>query len=111
MDLTTDAQNPSQLPYTPEHQANASLEAERNGFAIQLATFYVGQRSIGTGNTRMLDSYQLGNAGFSFSQIRWKKLQLPISFQVLNLLDQDYQVLYLRAMPGRSYQLNLTLLL
>jgi iron complex outermembrane receptor protein len=27
----------------------------------------------------------------------------------LNLFDKDYQVLYLRAMPGRSYQLNLTL--
>ncbi len=111
LDLTSDAQNPEELPYTPKHQANGNLEAERNGFSFNLSTFYVGQRSIGTGNARVLEGYQLWNAGFSFSQLRWKKLQLPISFQVLNLLDRDYQVLYLRAMPGRSYQVNLTLLL
>jgi iron complex outermembrane receptor protein len=111
LDLTSDARNPSQLPYTPEHQANASIEVERKGFSINLSTFYVGQRAIGTGNTRVLDGSQLWNAGLSFSQLRWKKIQLPISFQVLNLLDRDYQVLYLRAMPGRSYQFNLTLLL
>lgn len=111
LDLTSDAQNPSQLPYTPEHQANGSIEAERKGFSMNLSTFYVGQRSIGTGNARVLQGYQLWNAGLSFSQLRWKKLQLPISFQVLNLLDRDYQVLYLRAVPGRSYQFNLTLLL
>jgi iron complex outermembrane receptor protein len=111
LDLTSDAQNPSQLPYTPEHQANGSIEAERKGFSINLSTFYVGQRSIGTGNARVLEGYQLWNAGLSFSQLRWKKIQLPISFHVLNLLDRDYQVLYLRAMPGRSYQFNLTLLL
>lgn len=111
LDLTSDSQNPQQLPYTPEHQANGNLEAERNGFSVNLSTFYVGSRSIGTGNARVLAGYQLWNAGLSFSQLRWKKLQLPISFQVLNLLDRDYQVLYLRAMPGRSYQLNLTLIL
>ncbi|MFN3758986.1 MAG: TonB-dependent receptor plug domain-containing protein [Algoriphagus aquaeductus] len=111
LDLTSDAQNPRQLPYTPKHQANGSLETERNGFSMNLSTFYVGPRSIGTGNARVLEGYQLWNAGLSFSQLNFKKLQIPVSFQVLNLLDRDYQVLYLRAMPGRSYQLNLTLLL
>jgi iron complex outermembrane receptor protein len=111
LDLTSDAQNPQQLPYTPEHQANANLEAERSGFSVNLSTFYIGQRAIGTGNARIMEGYQLWNAGLSFTQLRWKKLQLPISFQVLNLLNRDYQVLYLRAMPGRSYQINLTLLL
>ncbi|MFV8227098.1 hypothetical protein, partial [Christiangramia aquimixticola] len=54
LDLTSDAQNPQQLPYTPKHQANGSLESERNGFSINLSTFYVGPRSIGTGNARDL---------------------------------------------------------
>ncbi|TNF39570.1 MAG: TonB-dependent receptor [Cytophagales bacterium] len=111
LDLTSDSQNPQQLPYTPEHQANGSLEAESNGLTFNLSTFYVGQRTIGTGNARVLEGYQLWNAGFSFSRLQWKKLQVPISFQVLNLFDREYQVLYLRAMPGRSYQFNLTLLL
>lgn len=111
LDLTSDAQNPQQLPYTPKHQANGSLEAERSEFSVNLSTIYIGQRAIGTGNARVMEGYQLWNAGLSFTQLRWKKLQLPISFQVLNLLNRDYQVLYLRGMPGRSYQINLTLLL
>lgn len=111
LDLTTDAQNPRQLPYTPEHQANGSLEASKNGFSAGISTYYVGQRVIGTGNTRILEGYQLWNARLSFSQFRWKKINVPVSFQVLNLFNKDYQVLYLRAMPGRSYQLNLTIFL
>lgn len=111
LDLTSDNQNPQQLPYTPKHQANGNLQAERNEFSVSLSTFYVGQRLVGTGNSRVLEGFQLWNAGISFSQLRWKKLRFPLSFQVLNLLNRDYQVLYLRAMPGQSYQLNLSILL
>jgi vitamin B12 transporter len=109
LDLTTDAQNPQQLPYTPEHQANGSLASAWKGFSASLSTFYVGQRAIGTGKSRVMEGYQLWNASLAFSQLRWKKIQFPVSFQVLNLFDKEYQVLYLRAMPGRSYQLNLTI--
>jgi vitamin B12 transporter len=111
LDLTSDTEHPQQLPYTPKHQTNWGLEAERNGISASLLTFYVGQRSIGTGNSRVLEGYQIWNAGISFSQLRWNKLQFPINFQVLNFLDRDYQVLYLRAMPGRSFQINLNIIL
>ncbi|WP_332911212.1 TonB-dependent receptor [Algoriphagus boritolerans] len=109
LDLTSEPTNPRQLPYTPKHQANGSLIAAYAGFSLNLGTFYVGQRAIGTGNARVLDSYQLWNAGLRFSDLKWGKTRFPLSFQVLNLLDKDYQVLYLRAMPGRSFQLNLTI--
>ncbi len=109
LDLTSEPANPRQLPYTPKHQANGNLAAEYAGFALNLGTFYVGQRAIGTGNARILDSYQIWNAGLQCSDLKWGNTRFPLSFQVLNLLDRDYQVLYLRAMPGRSYQLNLTI--
>jgi len=111
LDLTSDTKFSQQLPYTPKHQANGGVEAKRNGFSTLLSTFYVGHRSIGTGNSRVLEGYQLWNAGISFSHLRWKKFQFPISLQVLNFLDRDYQVLYLRAMPGRSFQINLNIVL
>ncbi len=111
LDLTSDRNFPQQLPYTPKHQANGGLEVERNKFSLSLSSFYVGQRSIGTGNSRMLEGYQLWNIGFELPQIQWEKIQFPISFQVLNLLDRDYQVLYLRAMPGRSYQVSISIVL
>jgi vitamin B12 transporter len=109
LDLTTEPANPQQLPYTPEHQANGNLSAGIGGFSMNLSSFFVGQRAIGTGNARIMDSYQIWNAGVTLSKLTWGKAELPLSFQVLNLLDKDYQVLYLRAMPGRSYQLKLTI--
>lgn len=109
LDLTSEPANPRQLPYTPKHQANGNLSAAYKGFGLNLGTFYVGQRAIGTGNARILDSYQIWNAGLQFSSLKWGKTRFPHSFQVLNLFDKDYQVLYLRAMPGRSYQFNLTI--
>jgi iron complex outermembrane receptor protein len=59
----------------------------------------------------MLEGYHLWNLGFVLSQLQWKKIQFPVSFQILNFLDRDYQVLYLRAMPGRSYQVSISILL
>lgn len=109
LDLTTAPENPRQLPYTPQHQANGNVSAGIAGFSMNLSSFFVGQRAIGTGNARIMDSYQVWNAGLTFSELTWGKVQFPLSFQVLNLLDKDYQVLYLRAMPSRSYQLNLTI--
>ncbi|MFN3997934.1 TonB-dependent receptor plug domain-containing protein [Algoriphagus sp.] len=109
LDLTSEPSNPRQLPYTPKHQANGNLSAEYAGFAVNLGSYLVGQRAIGTGNARILESYQIWNAGLRFSDLKWGKTRFPLSFQVLNLLDKDYQVLYLRAMPGRSYQINLTI--
>ncbi len=111
LDLTTEPENPRQLPYTPEHQANGSLSTAIAGLSMNLSTFYIGQRAIGTGNARIIDSYQIWNAGLSFSKLKWGKARFPLGFQALNLLDREYQVLYLRAMPGRSYQLNLTIAL
>jgi len=109
LDLTSEPANPRQLPYTPRHQAAGDLTADYAGFAVNLGSFLVGQRAVGTGNSRVLDSYQIWNAGLRFSDLKWGKTHFPLSFQILNLLDKDYEVLYLRAMPGRSYQFNLTI--
>lgn len=109
LDLSSEPSSPRQLPYTPQHQANGNLSAGIGGVAVNLSSFFVGQRAIGTGNSRILDSFQIWNAGLRFPDLKWGKTGFQISFQVLNLLDRDYQVLHLRAMPGRSYQLNLTI--
>ena len=100
-----------QLPYSPKHQGNAGLQVKRDDLALDLFGFYVGPRSIASGDSRILEGFALGNLGLTYSGAKWKSLQMPLRFQVLNVFNQSYQVLYLRAMPGRSYQLNLTLTL
>lgn len=108
-DLTQEGSQ--QLPYSPKHQGNAGLRVKRDDFAFDLSGFYVGPRSIASGDSRILEGFALGNLGLTYSGTKWKSLQMPLRLQVLNVFNQSYQVLYLRAMPGRSYQLNLTLTL
>jgi iron complex outermembrane receptor protein len=98
-----------QLPYTPRHQANARVTADFQGFTAFLGTFFVGERSVTADNPRQMPGYQLWNCGVGYQNLKWGKLDFPLSFQINNLLNIDYQVLYLRAMPGRSYQFNLSI--
>ncbi|TDQ16393.1 iron complex outermembrane receptor protein [Algoriphagus boseongensis] len=109
LDQTTDSQNPRQLPYTPKHQANGTLEVSKSKVALELNSSFVGSRTIGTGESRSMNPFQVWNARLSYSNLSWGKVNFPLSFQILNLFNQDYQVLYLRAMPGRSYQINFTI--
>ncbi|WP_425635793.1 TonB-dependent receptor [Algoriphagus yeomjeoni] len=98
-----------QLPYTPQHQANAKIRIEKNGYSAIASTFYVGERSVTADNPRMMPSFQLFNFGLAYDQLEIGMLQVPLSFQINNVFDTDYQVLYLRAMPGRSFQFNLSI--
>ena len=93
-----------QLPYTPQNQANGQLSAEKNNFTVFLGTNFVGTRRVTIDGAREMPAYQLVNLGFTYQDLTWKKFKFPISLQVNNLLNTNYQVLYLRAMPGRSFQ-------
>jgi vitamin B12 transporter len=98
-----------QLPYTPEHQANGRITIGKNDFSAFLGTFFVGQRRVTTDGQRVMPTYQLFNLGFSYPKLNWGSVNLPISFQINNLFNTDYQVLYLRAMPGRSYHFTISI--
>ncbi|SFU15126.1 iron complex outermembrane recepter protein [Algoriphagus locisalis] len=100
-----------QLPYSPQHQANAKIRVEIQDFSAFASTFYVGERSVTADNPRLIPSYQLYNLGLGYSGLQLGEIRFPLSFQINNILDTDYQVLYLRAMPGRSFQFNLSILL
>ncbi len=98
-----------QLPYTPQHQGQISLTGNWKQHGFTVSGNYTGSRSVTADNPRLLPSYQLFNAGWSYQGLKLGKVNFPVQFQVRNLLNTDYQVLYLRAMPGRSYHLNLTI--
>ncbi|MCE7054353.1 TonB-dependent receptor [Algoriphagus sp. AGSA1] len=100
-----------QLPYTPQHQANAKISIEQQAISAFVSTFYVGERAVTADNPRLMPSYQLFNMGLGYNKFQLGKVHIPLGFQVNNLFNTDYQVLYLRAMPGRSYQFNLSILL
>jgi iron complex outermembrane receptor protein len=98
-----------QLPYTPQHQVNGRISLKKEAFGAFLGTFFVGERSVTADNPRLMPSFQLFQMGLSYHKIAFGKIRVPLSFQINNLFNTDYQVLYLRAMPGRSFQFNLSI--
>ncbi len=97
-----------QLPYTPLHKMQWNLRAEKGAWAFYINQVYTGERFDTTDNESVVDPYTLWNTGLSR---RWEisKLNGSLSFTVFNLLDEQYQAMKLRAMPGRNYQVNLSI--
>ncbi|WP_075349740.1 TonB-dependent receptor [Algoriphagus marinus] len=105
----TDPAIGKQLPYTPEHQANGRINAGYNGFSTFIGTYFIGERRVTSDGQRTMPSYQFFNLGVSYGNLSLGKIKIPLRFQVNNLFNKDYQVLYLRPMPGRSYQFTLSI--
>ncbi len=99
----------NQLPYTPQHQANGKIALEKNGLTFSIQSFFVGQRQVTTDGPRTMPSFQLVNFGLSYQKVQIGKIQIPVNFQINNLFNTEYQVLYLRAMPGRSFHFTLSI--
>jgi iron complex outermembrane receptor protein len=98
-----------QLPYTPRHQAQVRWGAESKGFSGFISSFYVGERTITADSPRPLPSFQIWNVGLGYQNLGLGKIKIPVQFQIQNLFNTSYQVLYLRAMPGRTYQFNFSI--
>jgi len=97
-----------QLPYTPLHKMQWNLRAEKDAWGIYVNQVYTGERFDTTDNESVVDPYILWNTGISY---QWNISQIrgSLGFHVFNLLDEQYQAMKLRAMPGRNYQVNLSM--
>ncbi|WP_297335463.1 TonB-dependent receptor [Algoriphagus sp.] len=99
----------NQLPYTPQHQANFSMKAKYQSVYLLLQNSFTGERNVTADNPRTLDAYFLSNLTMGFSEFALGDFKIPIQFRIQNLFNTEYQVLYLRPMPGRSYHFNLSI--
>src|SRR5690554_6007530 len=97
-----------QLPYTPLHKMQWNLRAEKDAWGFFISQVYTGERFDTTDNESVVDPYILWNTGISY-QWNISKLSGSLGFHVFNLLDEQYQAMKLRAMPGRNYQVNLSM--
>jgi len=99
----------NQLPYTPRHKYNFSFQIARDGWLHFVQNHWVGERFISTDNFTSMTPFGIWDIGLK-KQMKWnKKLSGEIGGQINNLMDKDYQVLRLRAMPGRNYQINISI--
>jgi iron complex outermembrane receptor protein len=100
-----------QLPYTPEHKIQSMFSVEKGVFSSFLNTQWVGERFVATDNASKLDPYQLWDVGANYRWSLGKKISGNLGAQINNLFNTEYQILRLRAMPGRNYQFNLNIIL
>ena len=94
-----------QLIYVPLHVASATLQLKYRSFYIRSINSYTGERFTTTDNSQSLDGYYLSHIelGKDFS---FQRQEIGLSFRVNNLTNNQYQVVELRPMPGRSYEVT-----
>ncbi len=102
--IAEDIDESRQLPYTPKHNANANLFVKYKQWTMTTSIRYVGQRRV-LGST-ILEGYVLSDLEIGRS-IGDSKNKFHITLAAKNILNEKYQTLLNRAMPGRNYQFNL----
>jgi iron complex outermembrane receptor protein len=97
----------NQLIYIPFHKANGSIAYSFEKVTAFFQTLYVGEVFTSTDNFYSLDAYRYSNAGIEYHLGKKNKYQL--GFQIQNIENTNYQNVASRPMPGRQYQVSLTL--
>ena len=99
-----------QLIYMPFHKFNYTLSASYKKTSIYYNYSYTGLRFISPDNNWYMPDYFIHNVSIS-QQVKLKKISLTASFKVNNILNQDYQSIAYRAMPGRNFLFSISLTL
>ena len=105
--ISEQAETKKQLIYTPFHKANGSIAYSYERMTAFFQALFVGEVFTSSDNYYTLDAYQYSNVGFEYHV--GKKNNYQIGFQILNFENTNYQNVASRPMPGRQYQVSLTL--
>ncbi len=97
-----------QLIYTPLHNFSVRFEVFFNNWSISYNQSYVGKSFTSRDNLHEIPSVSISNInlnkGFEFVG-KLMSFQLKIN----NIFDKDYQVIEYRPMPGRSFEMKISL--
>jgi outer membrane cobalamin receptor len=96
-----------QLIYIPKHKGGVYFSAAWKEFTLKYDLNGIGKRYTKSSNQesdfeQVLNPYLLSRISLD-KQFRWHDFLLQMKFTVDNLLDQDYQSILWRPMPGRFY--------
>lgn len=95
-----------QLPYTPLHKIQWNVRIQRNDFEWSINQVYTGERYDTSDNESVVAPFTLWNTGIHYNW-RFYKFRGNLGMQVLNLMNEQYQTMKLRAMPGRNYLVSI----
>ncbi|MBE6343895.1 MAG: TonB-dependent receptor [Lentimicrobiaceae bacterium] len=98
--------NGKQLIYIPKHHANAFAEVRWKSWNMNYTLEFTGERTTSMNDDEFfayqLPYYILHHISFGKQLNRFR-----LEFKINNLLNESYQTVLWRAMPGRSYEIYL----
>lgn len=99
--ISNDQNLDKQLIYVPFHKATASLGYGWNGFSLYYQFLFNGKVYTTSQNEaeHQLPHYFVCNLGLDYEFIKKYK----IGFEILNLMDYEYEAVEARPMPGRNF--------
>jgi outer membrane cobalamin receptor len=96
-----------QIPYTPEHSASGRFSAENPYVNFAYTLLYSGSRySLGQNIPENRLAPYIDQTFSIYRRFHIGKITLNGSFEILNLLDQQYEIVRYFPMPGRSFRIQ-----
>lgn len=96
-----------ELIYVPNHKLISTLTYNYNRFSLSPQVLYTGKVFTSSDNQNSLTDYLVANAMIDYAF--GKKKNLKLGAQCLNLINEKYQSVLGRPMPGRNYTLTLNI--
>lgn len=107
--VSEDMEKKKQLIYVPYHKATSSLSYSWKKLSADYQLLYNGEVFTRSDNNSRynIDAYLVSNASLHYDF--GKKNSCILGFQVLNLLEEKYASVESRYLPGRNFNMYLTL--
>ena len=110
---SVDQSRGKQLIYIPKHKGNLYFSAFWKNFTLKYDLLYTGKRYTKSSNQesdfeRVLSPYWLNTLTLD-KNMDINKINIKLKLEVENLLDEDYQSILWRPMPGRYYNVSIAL--
>lgn len=98
-----------QLIYTPRYTGNGTFQIlYKNKISCNINQTYTGYRFTSTDNTSWLNPYDLLNVRFSYLH-QLKHFSIECFGAINNFLNKDYQVVAMRPMMKRNFEMGIAL--
>ncbi len=101
-----------QIPYTPWHSFSAILGADYRGWSLNYSFIYTGERYESVANIAENYAQPWYTSDVSLSKsLQLRKVEMRMTAEVNNILNQQYEVVQCYPMPGINYKLKLNVIL
>lgn len=97
-----------QLPYTPIHNGNITLQENWKKWLLTISTVVTGKRFITADNETKVPGYALVNVTTTY-WFEWHKTKISPYLTINNITNTNYQSIINKAMPGINFLAGVTI--